>query len=212
METAPTTPPALPLADPTALGLIGLAVGCAALTPVAFGLSLTPAALNTAAIFCLLFGGGAQLLAGLGNFVNRNTYGATLFTAFAFNWGVNWWALRTVAVGEMPDHGVLLAVDICFLMIFLVMTYGFGLFGKLLFLLLLDIDLMYVCKVVAGITGTTALGLPIAILTVLLGLIALWIVFALLINPVVGRAVFPLGGPVFRVRQPGGPSASPPAG
>jgi len=34
------------IAEPTPLGLICLAIGCAALTPIAFGASLTPAGLD----------------------------------------------------------------------------------------------------------------------------------------------------------------------
>jgi succinate-acetate transporter protein len=189
------------MADPTALGLIGLAVGCAALTPVALGLSLTPAALSTAAAFCLFFGAGAQLLAGLINFVNRNLYGATLFTAFAFNWAMNWWMLSGLAEGRLPDHAVLLTVDLCFLMIFLVMTVGFGYFSKLLFVFLLDIDLLFVCKIVNGFTHSQVLALPVALFTIALGLIALWIAFALLLNPVAGRQVFAIGGPLFTAKK-----------
>ena len=42
--------------NPVPLGLLGLAVGCVALVPSAFGHSLTPAGLQTAAVFALLFG------------------------------------------------------------------------------------------------------------------------------------------------------------
>ena len=198
---APVAHPVSTLADPTALGLIGLAVGCAALTPVALGLSLTPAALGTAASFCLFFGAGAQLLAGLINFVNKNLYGATLFTAFAFNWAMNWSILSGLAEGKLPDRLVLLTVDGCFLLIFLVMTVGFGYFSKLLFLFLLDIDLLFVCKVISGALDTQVLALPIAICTIALGLIALWIAFALLLNPVAGRTVFALGRPLFTAKK-----------
>ena len=38
---------------------------------------------------------------------------------------------------------------------------------------------------------------PIGVLTVLLGLISLWIAFAGLINPTAGRPVFPIPGPLF---------------
>src|SRR3954470_9770200 len=113
-------------AEPTPLGLIGLALGCAALTPIAFGHSLTPAGLKTAAMFCLLFGGGCQLLAGLMNFANKNLFGGTVLTAFSFNWILNWWSLTSIAGGTIPDHDILLSVDVASLVIFVVITFGFG--------------------------------------------------------------------------------------
>src|SRR5580698_6621740 len=119
-------------AEPTSLGLIGLAIGCGALTPIAFGHALTPAGLKTAAMFCLLFGGGCQLVAGLMNYANRNLFGGTILTAFSFNWIMNWWALTQVASGTFPDHDVLLATDAVSLLLFLVITYGFGFFSSLL--------------------------------------------------------------------------------
>jgi succinate-acetate transporter protein len=193
-----------PFAEPTPLGLIGLSLGCAALTPIAFGYSLTPAGLKTAAIFCLLFGAGCQLLAGLMAFANRNVFGGTLFTAFAFNWLLNYWALDLLSRGTMLDHTILLATDVAALVIFLVLTYGFGFFSKLLFLFLLDIDLLYLAKVLKGVIGGRALDLPIAIFTVGLALIALWIAFAMLINPTAGRAIFKVPGPLFLApRKPG---------
>jgi succinate-acetate transporter protein len=185
-------------AESTPLGLIGLAVGCAALVPVAFGWSTSPAALKTAAVFCLAFGGGGQLLAGIMALANKNLHGGTLFTAFAFNWVLNWWALEELAAGRVPDHGVILAVDVCFLLVFLAMTWVFGYFSKVLFLFLLDIDLLFVARLVKAIGGVSAMNLPIAVLTVGLALIALWIAFALLVNPAAGRAVFPVSGPMWR--------------
>ncbi|MDD2805644.1 MAG: GPR1/FUN34/YaaH family transporter [Elusimicrobiales bacterium] len=197
-----TQTPQTIFAEPTPLGLIGLAVGCAALAPIALGFTLTPAALKTAAMLCLLFGGGCQFLAGVMSLANKNLYGGTLFTAFAFNWVMNWWMLTSIAGGVMPDHSVLLSVDICFLLIFAAMTYGFGFFSGLLFAFLLVIDLMYVCKIVAGVTGTAVMGLPIAALTIILGALALWIAFALLLNPVAGRRLFWFPGPVFKAQAP----------
>lgn len=190
------------VAEPTPLGLIGLAIGCAALTPIAFGYGLTPAGLKTAAVFCLLFGGGCQLLSGLLNFANRNLYGGTLLTAFAFNWFLNWWVLDSVAAGQPPDHTIFLATDTLFLVIFLVFTYGFGFYSKLLFVFLADIDLLFVFKLAKALTGSAAFDVPIALCTVALGLIALWIAFALLINPTAGRAIFKVGGPLFRATPP----------
>ncbi len=186
-----------PFAEPTPLGLIGLALGCAALTPIAFGFRLTPAGLSTAAVICLLFGAGCQLLAGLMSFANKNLYGGTLFTAFAFNWTLNWWALNSLARGFVPDAVVVHAVEAASLVVFLVITYGFGFYSTLLFAFLADIDLLYVCKLANAIVGTRAFDLPIAVFTVGLGVLSLWIAFALLVNPTAGRVVFPIAGPLF---------------
>ncbi len=189
-------------AEPTPLGLICLAVGCAALVPIAFGASLTPAGLRTAAMFCLFFGAGGQFLAGVLSLAKGNLFGGTLFTAFAFNWLMNWWVLQQLAAGVAPDHAVITAVDAAFLVIFIAMTYGFGFFSKLLFVFLLDIDLLYACRLANALGGTRAFAIPIALATVALAVISLWIAFAMLLNPVSGRVLFPLGGPLYSPRRP----------
>jgi len=198
-EAGLTAPPAL-IADPTPIGLNCLAIGCAALVPIAFGLSLTPAALKTAAIFCLLFGAGGQLVAGLGNLLNRNLYGGTLFTSFAFNWVINWWVLDGLSRGQVADATVVFAVDVCFLIVFLAFTYGFGFFSSLLMAFLVDIDVLYVARIARHLGGGDWLGPVVGICTVALGAISLWIAFALLINPTAGRVVFAFPGPAYRPR------------
>jgi hypothetical protein len=62
---------------------------------------------------------------------------------------------------------------------------------------LLDIDLLYVFKLLRGYGHVTGLELPIALATLALGVIALYIALAMLVNPTVGRAVFPVPGPLF---------------
>ena len=197
----PATPHREVFAEPSPLGLIGLALGCAALTPIAFGFRLTPAGLRTAAVMCLLFGAGCQILSGLMSFANKNLYGGTLFTAFAFNWTLNWWALDSLARGFVPDTAIVHAVEAASLVIFLVITYGFGFYSTLLFAFLADIDLLYVCKLANAALGTRTFDLPIALFTVGLGTLALWIAFALLVNSTAGRVVFPMAGPLFSPRS-----------
>ena len=187
----------VPVAESTPLGLLGLAIGCAALTPVAFGVAVTPDALRTAAWFCLLFGGGGQFLAGMMALANKNMLGGTLFTTFSFNWVMNWWALSELAQGRVPNAAVVFSVDVCFLVVFLVLTYAFGFFSKLLFAFLLDIDLLYVLRIARHLTHLKELALPVAVCTVLLAGIALWIAFAMLVNPTAGRDVFKMPGPMF---------------
>lgn len=189
---------ALPIADPTPIGLICLAIGCAALVPIAFGASLTPSGLRTAAIFCLLFGAGGQFIAGVGNLLNRNLYGGTLFTSFAFNWVINWWVLDGLSRGQLADPVIVFAVDICFLLVFLVFTYGFGFFSSLLMAFLIDIDILYIARIARHLGGGDWTGLVIGVCTIALGAISLWIAFALLVNPVSGRVLFAFPGPVFK--------------
>jgi uncharacterized protein len=187
------------VADPTALGLIGLSIGCAALLPIAFGMpaALNPAALNTAAWFCLFFGAGCQFLAGFLSFLNKNMLGGTLMTAFSFNWVMNFWSLRELAEKRPPSAPIILSVDICFCIIFLVMMVAFGYFSKLLFAFLADIVALYIFRIARELTHSPAFAQPIAWATVLLMGLALYIAFALVLQNASGKSLLPMPGPLF---------------
>jgi hypothetical protein len=90
------------------------------------------------------------------------------------------------------------------LVIFIVFTYGFGFFSKLLFFFLLDIDLLFVARLVkhfvlksAGLAAAAKLDLPIGLFTLGLAVIALWLAFAALINLTAGKQLFKVPGPLF---------------
>jgi uncharacterized protein len=202
-DTAPAA--ALPLADPTPLGLLCLSVGCAALLPIALGVkaALTPEGFKLAAVFCLLFGAGGQMLAGLMSFVNKNGLGGTLFTAFSFNWLINAWSLDQASQGHAINTSIVLSVDVCFLLIFLVMTAAFGFYSKLLAAFLADIVILYVARIVRELAGIPSLSLVIAAATVGLMGLALYIAFALVLQTAAGRVMLPLGGPLFAPKPAG---------
>lgn len=190
----------LKFADPTALGLFGLAIGCAALLPIAFGMksAQTLDALRTTAILCLLFGGGCQFLAGLMSFANKNMLGGTLLTTFSFNWVMNWWALDGLVNGKPPSAAIVLAVDLCFIVIFFAMTYAFAFYSKLLVVFLLDIDLIYMLRIARELThAQAALAMPIAIATLVLMALALYIAVALVLVNASGKSILPMGGPLL---------------
>lgn len=202
----PSAPPPSPVfGEPTPLGLLGLAIGCASLVPIAFGwIPSEPAKavmmMKTAAWMCLLFGAGCQFLAGVMSLANKNTLGGTLLTTFSFNWVFNWWVLEQASQGKAVDPHVGLAVDVTFLVIFVVLTYAFGFFSRLLFVFLLDIDALYVLRLAkhfapqgAAPSFAPLLGLA----TVLLGGIAIYIALAILLNGAAGRVILPMGGPLF---------------
>jgi len=201
---APVAPAAAALeaprfADPTALGLFGLAIGCASLLPIAFGMksAATVDGLRTAAVICLLFGGGCQFLAGLMSFANKNMLGGTLLTTFSFNWVINWWTLDGIANGKAPNPTVGLAVDLCFILIFLAMTYAFAFYSKLLVVFLLDIDVLYMLRIVREVAHAPALGLPIAIASTALMFLALYIAVARVLVNASGKSMLPMGGPML---------------
>jgi succinate-acetate transporter protein len=201
----PAAPPAVsppPFAESTPLGLLGLAVGCAALLPLAFGVAVTPAAFRTASMFCLLFGGGCQMIAGLMALANKNLLGGTMFTTFAFNWIMNWWALSSIAEGKIPDGSVILSVDVCFFCIFVVLTFAFGFFSKLLVVFLADIVFLYLFRILREVLHAQQMNMPIAICTVVLAAIALWLSFAVLVNSSAGRPIFAVPGPLFTPATP----------
>ncbi len=203
--TVPAAAPVtLTFADPTALGLFGLAIGCAALLPLAFGMksAATLDALRTTAIFCLLFGGGCQFLAGIMSFANKNMLGGTLLTTFSFNWVMNWWALDGLVNGRPPSSAVVFAVDACFLVIFFAMTYAFAFYSKLLVVFLLDIDLIYGLRIAREALHTQALSLPIALATVALMFLALYIAVALVLVNASGKSVLPIGAPLLKAAGP----------
>lgn len=184
--------------NPAPMGLLGLAIASFALVPISFGYGATREGLLTAAVYALLFGCGCQLLTGLMDFANKNAFGGAIFTTFAFMWAKNAWELYSLANGLVPSGQINFVIDVVLLVVFVVLAYGFGFFSLTLFVFLLDINAMYVVKIVKHLTHTTMLDVPLGILLALLGAIALWITFASLINPAAGRMIFREFGPVFK--------------
>jgi len=189
-------------AEPAPLGLLGLAIGCASLVPIAFGhLGKDPAAtFETCAWMSLLFGGGCQLLAGVMALANKNMLGGTLFTTFAFNWGMNFWALDGLAHGKAPDAAVILAADVAFLVIFVVLTFAFALVSKMLFLLLLDLDVLY------GLRIAHVHGAAIGVATIALAAISITIALATMMREALALRVTP---PVRAPRSTSAPEPGP---
>ncbi len=183
--------------NPAPLGLLGLAIACFALLPMAFGAPVTSSTLLTAAVYAILFGAGCQFLAGLMDFANKNTFGGAIFTTFSFLWVKNAWEYYAFSQGVIPDPTITLVVDVILLIIFVILAYGFGFFSLTLFLFLVDIDLLYVCKIINHLTHSSVMMTPIGVFTALLGCLSLWLAFAAIINPVAGRQIFRDSGPLF---------------
>lgn len=72
------------VADPAPLGLAGFAMTTLALS--LFNANVWPAAIFPALALALVYGGFAQLLAGMWEFVRKNTFGALAFTSYGAFW------------------------------------------------------------------------------------------------------------------------------
>ncbi|MCE1246875.1 MAG: GPR1/FUN34/YaaH family transporter [Firmicutes bacterium] len=190
--------------EPAPLGLLGLAISSFALAPILFGVGADKSGFLMVAVCAILFGGCCQLLSGLMDFANKNAFGGAVFTTFSFMWfktGIEFYLLTK---GLLLSHDISFILDVCLLVIFAVLTYGFGHFSTVLFLFLLDVDMIYVSKIVNHVFHTKVMVMPLAIFTILMGAIAVWITFATLINPVAGRPIFKSGPPLFKANKKSG--------
>src|SRR4051794_24725733 len=101
VETASTAAPVAPsIADPAPLGLAAFALTTFVLSFFNAGLVSDkgePIVLGLA----LAYGGLAQLLAGMWEFRNNNTFGATAFTSYGAFW-LSFWALNQFFASKIP--------------------------------------------------------------------------------------------------------------
>jgi succinate-acetate transporter protein len=97
---APPAAPAMSIADPAPLGLAAFALTTFVLSFFNAGLvndTGVPVVLGLA----LAYGGVAQVLAGMWEFRNGNTFGATAFTSYGAFW-LSFWAFNQFFAGKVP--------------------------------------------------------------------------------------------------------------
>jgi succinate-acetate transporter protein len=87
-------------ADPVPLGLSGFAITTAALSWILLGI-LPKSDLPVVLPLAIFFGGGAQLLAGMWAFAERNSFAAAAFSGYGAFW-LSFWLLNTVFIKQIP--------------------------------------------------------------------------------------------------------------
>jgi succinate-acetate transporter protein len=95
--------PASLIADPAPLGLAAFAMTTMALS--LWNANIYPAAVNAALALALAYGGGAQLLAGMGEFKRGNTFAATALSSFGAFW-IAFWYLAVHILPGLPAADV----------------------------------------------------------------------------------------------------------
>jgi succinate-acetate transporter protein len=98
--TAPPTGAAMAIADPAPLGLAAFALTTFVLSFFNAGI-VSDAGEPVVLGLALAYGGFAQLLAGMWEFRNNNTFGATAFTSYGAFW-LSFWAFNQFFADKVP--------------------------------------------------------------------------------------------------------------
>lgn len=187
-------------ANPAALGLGAFGLTTTVLTLHVAGV-LPAEGETTALALAFAFGGLAQLIAGVLEFANGNTFGTTAFTSYgSFWWWVafNTWAAgagwMTAAASSGVAAGLLMWGVLSFYLWIATWTHP-----KSVWLLFLDLWVVFVLLALAdfGVAASLTRSLG-GWLGILLGLLALYIAAGIVINDSFKRDVLPLGAPLSK--------------
>lgn len=201
-------PQALPkVANPAPLGLAGFGLTTVVLSCINAG--LLPVDATTAVVpLAFAFGGVAQIITGILEYVNGNTFGTVAFTSYGLFWW--WYALMVWTIGagwiKAPaPAGVATALLMwgVFTLYMWVATFRSNKGVFTVFLLLWITFFMLAAGDFGWAAGKT-IGGWVGIAT---GVAALYVSFAEVTNGAFGRIVLPLGDPIVKERV-----AAPPTG
>jgi succinate-acetate transporter protein len=190
---------AVKIANPGPLGLLGFGVTTCALSAINSGL-LPHEAVAVVVPLAFAYGGVAQLIAGVLEFRNGNTFGTVAFTSYGLFWW--WFALLqwTVGAGWMkapPASGVATVLLLWGVVTMLLWIVTFRL-NKAVFsvFLLLWITFFLLAAGDFGVGMSTGkLGGYLGLIT---GLDAIAVAFIEVLNATANRVVIPLGEPILK--------------
>lgn len=193
------------VADPTPLGLFGLAVVTMVASAQKMGIVSDVSWVLPWALFC---GSLAQIIAGILDFCHKNIFGASIFTAFGLFWaGVGMsWMIKAGTFGAGLAAGVdPVAIGFAFFAYFLfacVGTIAASSANLFLFVDMVLIDILLICLALDswGIGGHA----PHAIATYAemgIALLSMYGAGAAFLNGFYGRVFWPLGKPVNNWKQ-----------
>ena len=190
---APAAAP-VPFADPGALGLAAFALTTFVLSFVNAG--LVPATVEPVVFgLALFYGGLAQFAAGIWEFANRNTFGATAFCSYGAFWMAFWFLARfTDLKGAGADAGKGVAVFLLAWGIFtLYMTFAARRTTMAIFLVFVFLTVTFFALALGEYTSTTAYTRIGGVLGIVTALLAWYGSFAVVLNSTHKRVVLPVG-------------------
>ncbi|MEI7429168.1 MAG: acetate uptake transporter [Betaproteobacteria bacterium] len=187
------------IANPTALGLFGLAIVTLVASSQKLGITT---GLSFVIVYALFLGATAQLMASVLDFIYENIWGGTVFGAYAFFWyavAVAWMMKMGVFGPELAAACDVKQLGFAFLgyLIFSVMmTIGAMEVSKLIFIIMVVIDVLLaaLCLNAFGVAPheTHMIGAYAELITALLSFYACG---AVVLNTFFGRVFMPVGKP-----------------
>ena len=193
-ETTVTKPPRH-TADPAPLGLIGLAVAALVLASTDLGL-VSSAAKSLMIPWVLFFGATAQLIAGNIEFKRNNIFGATVFTTYSMiMYAIALTLFITIFTGvefDIAHYGFGL---IAILVFSLIATTASLMTNKMLFIVLIFVDLAVIALIPHYLYGITAF--PAGVFLLCTSVSSFYTAMAILLNNMAGKTILPLGKPIW---------------
>ncbi len=193
-QTETSSAPAPAVADPGPLGLSGFALTTLTLS-VYNAQIIKPASLSAEVLpLALFYGGIAQLLAGMWEFKNKNTFGALAFSSYGSFWLSFYWYVKYIA-GSLPAAsaheatGMFLLAWTIFTLYMMVASFKTSGAIVSVFVVLVVTFILLTIGAFGNSTGITQVGGYFGILTALL---AWYASFAGVTNATWKRAVIPV--------------------
>jgi len=182
-------------AEPAPLGLIGLAV--AALVLGVTDLGIVDAGDKSLMIpWTLFLGATAQLIAGIMDFRRENIFGATAFTTYSLLWysvSLTLYIAIYTGKGNLDHYAYGL---LGFLFFSIILTAASAMTNKALFGILIFIDLAIAALVYHLLADVSEE--PVGVFLICVSLLSFYTAAAVLLNNMAGKAVLPLGKPLWQ--------------
>jgi succinate-acetate transporter protein len=180
------------VADPAALGLAGFAMTTFVLSLANTGLI---AGAGTAVLgLALFYGGIAQLLAGMWEFVKGNTFGAVAFSSYGAFWLSFWFLLTTGGAKDAGSAGVG-AYLLAWTIFTAFMTIGAVKSSKVVLLVFIALTLTFLLLTIGEFASSTVIHNVGGYLGIITALLAWYGAAASVINSTWKRTVLPVGAP-----------------
>ena len=182
-------------AESAPLGLIGLAVATLVLASTDLGRT-SHTAKSLMIPWVLFFGATAQLIAGTMEFKRNNIFGATVFTTYSMTmYAIALTLFITIFTGvefDIAHYGFGLIAILAFS---LIVTVASLMTNKMLFIILLFVDLAVIALILHYLCGTTAF--PAGVFLLFTAISSFYTAMAILLNNMAGKTILPLGKAIW---------------